>query len=136
MKRNFALAIVVALTLIFGIAVTASAQDATAIPPNPAGTCANGNWVDSNNDGMCDNASRDSSGMQYGRRSSQGQGSGSSSGFVDENGDGLCDNFIDADGDGRCDNCSGTQGGPRRGAGQRMHGGYGMHADRGMQSQP
>lgn len=78
------------------------------------------NYVDDNNDGICDNAG-------YGQRAGQGQN------FVDEDGDGVCDNagtrhcagrsFTDANGDGICDNAGSRQGnhcGQGRRAGQNQ----------------
>ena len=63
------------------------------------------NYVDADNDGVCDN------------RPANGAGCGQGAGFVDADGDGVCDNkgaggrgcgqgrgYIDANGDGICDN--------------------------------
>ena len=68
MKRNFVIATLVALMLVTGLVATVSAPDAQPTPPPRSGACANGNWVDANNDGVCDNAPRDGSGMQYGQQ--------------------------------------------------------------------
>ena len=74
MKRNFVIATLVALMLVTGLVVTASAQTPQPTPTTPvtAGACANGSWVDANNDGVCDNAPRDGSGMQFGQQNGQG----------------------------------------------------------------
>lgn len=70
------------------------------------------NFIDADNDGICDNCGLGMCAM--------------GAGFVDADGDGICDNygtdryrrgigFVDADGDGICDNI--TAGMPRNGAG-------------------
>lgn len=68
------------------------------------------NFVDSNNDGICDNRGTCGNGLY----------------FVDANGDGICDNsgtcgngsyFVDANGDGICDNL-GTC--PKDGTGRQL----------------
>ncbi len=127
MKRTSFLALVVALMLVLGFSVVASAQAAT-----PGATCPNGAFVDADGDGVCDNAPRDGSGQQNGRQAGQqtgrqmGQGAmqGQGRSFVDADGDGVCDNFVDADGDGVCDNCMNSGG--QSGLGRGMHGGMGM----------
>jgi hypothetical protein len=143
MKRNFVIATLVALMLVAGLVATVSAQ--TAQPTTPAGACANGNFVDENKDGVCDNAPRDGSGMQNGQgmnrgrgqgqgmqgsgmQNGQGQGMGQGANFVDENKDGVCDNFGTMQGSGR--NGQGMRQG-RGMQGQGMHG-HGMQG-RGMQ---
>jgi hypothetical protein len=128
MKRNFVIATLVALMLVTGLVITASAQ--TPQPTAPAGACANG-WVDANNDGVCDNAPRDGSGQQYGMRSGQGQGmqgAGQGANFVDANNDGVCDNF------GTVQGRQGTQGrGQGMGQGRGQGQGRGMGQGRGIQ---
>lgn len=153
MKRNFVIATLVALMLVTGLVVTASAQAAQPAPTTPAtaGACANGNWVDANNDGVCDNAPRDGSGMQFGQQNRQGMNRGQGQGMQAQgmqgrgmqgqgmqNGQGAGQgaNFVDADNDGTCDNFGTAQG--RQGMqGRGMHGrgiqGRGMQG-RGMQN--
>jgi hypothetical protein len=158
MKRNFVIATLVALMLVTGLVVTASAQTAQPTPTTPvtAGACANGNWVDANNDGVCDNAPRDGSGMQFGQQNGQGmnrgngqaqgqgmqgrgmqngqgqgmgQGAGQGANFVDENKDGVCDNFGTAQGQQSMQR-RGMQGRGMQGHGMQGHGMQG----RGMQN--
>ncbi|HEX6386880.1 MAG TPA: hypothetical protein VF177_19620 [Anaerolineae bacterium] len=80
------------------------------------------NYIDADDDGICDNCSAQMA-NQYGRRYRQ------KNGFIDEDGDGTCDNcdgtgphgpmngrgagFVDEDGDGICDNCAGPVNGAR-----------------------
>ena len=155
MKRNFVIATLVALMLVTGLVVTASAQTAQATPTTPAaaGTCANGNFVDANNDGVCDNAPRDGSGVQFGQQNGQGmnrangqaqgmqgrgmQGRGmQGQGMQNGQGAGQGANFVDANNDGTCDNLGTAQGQQgmqgRNGQGRSMQG-RGMQG-RGMQN--
>ena len=81
-----------------------------------------GEYVDLDNDGVCDN---------YGTGNGTG-GQGSCAGYVDADGDGVCDNYgagqgsrsgyVDADGDGICDNYGNGYG---CGNGQGNGNGYG-----------
>ena len=135
MKRNFVIATLVALMLVTGLVVTASAQTVQPTPTTPVttGACANGNFVDANNDGVCDNAPRDGSGQQYGMRNGQGlgmQGRGMQNGQGIGQGAGQGANFVDANNDGTCDNLGTAQGQQgRQGRGMQ---GRGMQG-RGMQ---
>ena len=139
MKRNFVIATLVALMLVTGLVVTASAQTAQPTPTTPvtAGACANGNFVDANSDGVCDNAPRDGSGMQYGQAQGRGgmQGRGMQNGQGIAQGTGQGANFVDANNDGVCDNFGTAQGMQGRGQGR----GQGMGQGRGAwnnQGQP
>lgn len=148
MKRTMILSTAAGLMLLFGVAVTASAQGTPTTTPAAPITCANGNWVDANGDGVCDSAPRDGSGQQFGRQGTgnglgmgngqgminsrgmgqrQGMGNGQGANFVDQDKDGTCDNFVDADGDRVCDSCRGQQHSQRGGSRQGMGMGRGMH---------
>ncbi|MCB0158280.1 MAG: hypothetical protein KDD83_09125 [Caldilineaceae bacterium] len=132
MKRKIAIAVVVASLLVLAVVVTVMAQGAGPAYGNQAGdgTCAYGDFVDADGDGVCDNAGTYAGGMGAGSNGTQqgmmsarrgmgnasrGMNAGSGTqagqgmmgqGYNDTDGDGVCDNFVDADGDGQCDNCA------------------------------
>jgi len=107
MKNIGKLFLATALTMIF--AVQANAQsNATANQPaqkQKAVNSASGNFVDKDNNGVCDN---------FESRSGNGQGAN----FVDKNGDGICDNRANV-GKKAGNNCRNGQGNQyRNGQGQ------------------
>lgn len=88
MKRSWTLALLVALILVFAVSVPAFAQEPTTddAPTAPPVTCPN--FVDEDEDGVCDHFEQ-SPGHRHGR----GMGMwGHGPYFVDEDGDGICDN--------------------------------------------
>ena len=73
MKRTLMIAAAVALMLALTVTVVASAQGTPAATPATPGACQNGNWVDANGDGVCDNTPRDGAGQQNGQGMGQRQ---------------------------------------------------------------
>lgn len=115
MNRKLTTAIVLALILTLGLAVTAMAQGNG--PMNGANdSCPQGEFIDANSDGVCDNAAQDGAGMQFQRGNSNGSTASAGPNFADADGDGVCDKFIDEDGDGVSDNQVGAQNRGRRGS--------------------
>lgn len=145
MKRKLTIAFAVASLLVLALVVTAMAQGAgPALGNQNAGeNCPYGEFVDADNDGVCDNAGMggaagqgyrwsdedatgNGQGMMAARHGAMHAGMGGRNGtfgqgYVDADDDGQCDNFVDADGDGQCDECAGMgQGGmQQRGAMQQ-----------------
>lgn len=88
MKRSWTVALWLALMLVFTISVPAFAQDTAAddAPATPPVTCPN--FVDEDEDGVCDHYEQN-----LGHRHGWGMGMwGWGRHFVDEDGDGICDN--------------------------------------------
>lgn len=105
---------IIASMLLFGLSTTVSAQ--TGMAKTPAKTTVGPNFVDANNDGICDNRPSGKQGVR-GRN------------FVDANNDGICDNrgsrnrgngngYRNGNGKGN-GNCNGNANGCRRGRGNR-----------------
>lgn len=129
MSKKYAVALLVALVLavMLALPVAAQGQGYGNGPADGSGAnCPNGEFVDMNSDGVCDNAGTNGTANRYGSMAGQRNnvdrpGAGPHGGFVDEDGDGQCDQFGDEDGDGICDNCQGD------GNGMQHHGnGNGM----------
>ncbi len=89
-----------------GLAIVALTTFASAQSPcggngrgngNCNGTCKGVAFVDSNKDGVCDNAGTVKSAPQKGKRdgsgNGQGQGKGKGKNFVDTNSNGICDTY-------------------------------------------
>ncbi len=121
MKTIIKLLLTATVTSVMFIQVQAQSADKSQNTDKP-GTAARGaNFVDQNNDGVCDNFA---AGNQRGRGAN----------FVDKNNDGVCDNrgsgryqgrgpnFTDANNDGICDH---RQDGTGRGKGYRHRNGQG-----------
>ena len=118
MNHKLTTAIVLALILTLGLAVTAIAQGND---PGTNGQCLQGEFIDADGDGVCDNAAQNGAGMQFqrsnGNRGNAAAGNmGNGLAFTDADGDEVCDNYSDADGDGVSDNRAGPQGRGRRGS--------------------
>ena len=76
MKRTIMISTAVALMLALTVVVVASAQGTPAATLATPGACQNGNWVDANGDGVCDNAARDGAGQGMGNGQGMGTGHG------------------------------------------------------------
>ena len=126
-KISLSLGAAVLMVLVFANFAWAQTPEATQTTTATATVgCPNGNFIDEDGDGLCDNRNSDGTGQQVGRGMGYGmmQGDGN---YVDADGDGVCDHA--ADGTGAMGNRSGRssrQGMAGRGmAGQGM-GGHGM----------
>ena len=130
MKRKIAIAVVVASLLVLAVVVTVMAQGAGPAYGNQAGdgTCAYGEFVDADGDGVCDNAGTYAGGMGGGMYGANADGTGAgpngmqqgmmgarrgmgsasrgmNAGNGTQAGQGtMGQGYNDADGDGVCDN--------------------------------
>ena len=113
---GIALALTLGLTQVSGTAVRGNAR-----PMMSQSKCCQACFVDTDNDGICDNRGSGNFVDADGDGICDNRGSGK---FVDADGDGICDNrgsgnFVDADGDGICDNRGSGNGACRGNGGNR-----------------
>jgi hypothetical protein len=110
MKRSWTVALMLAFMLVLPLSVPAFAQD-TPADDTPAAPVTCPNFVDEDEDGVCDNLEQNAC---HGHGMGMGMGLwGRGHQFVDEDGDGVCDNCPAEQG-----NTSGRMG--RMGLGWRM----------------
>ena len=109
MKRLFTMTLIGLMFAAVSASVLAGKGKGSGDGTGPIDGC--GEFIDENDDGICDICDGDGDGPKGPK------GPGDGTGPI---GDGDCDQFVDADGDGVCDNCDGDcEGdgpkGPRRG---------------------
>jgi hypothetical protein len=124
MSRKVSMSLGLAVLMVLMLASFASAQTPEATDTTASPTvvgCPNGNFIDEDGDGVCDNRNADGTGQQYGRGAGNGMMEQERS-YVDADGDGVCDHA--ADGTGAMGNNQGRWNRQGMGGGQMnsMHG--------------